>query len=571
VFRENNAHLQMSMFNSISSLPENELTLLEESWANTFYHEFFCRLDESSFAGLYSDSPSRPNVPINILMALEVLKAGFGWSDEEMMHAFYFNLQVRYALGLHELGEGHFDIRTIYNFRQRLGQHMQDTGEDLIAQAFEQVTDEQMAAFALKTNRARMDSTFVASNIREMSRLQLLVEVMQRVHRMVSEIDGVRYADEFAPYLKGSSGQYVYRVRSEEGAGHIQRLGEVMHRLVHELATTYGNEPTYQVLTRVFHEHFILEEGGLRSRRGGEFPSPTVQSPDDLEASFRRKRGRGYRGFVVNVSETCEPDNDMQLIVEVQTEANVTDDPTLLTAALPALQERLDMQELYTDGGYNSRATVQLASELDIDHVQTAIRGHSSQGLGLEAFAIETTTDGLPTDITCPHGQRVSVKVNDNQRYGAHFDAKQCEICPHRESCPTRPLKRKPLRALYFSQHDQEIARRRQRIRHDKQQGRNLRAAVESTVAAIKRPFRRDKLPVRGLRRMAAMMIASASMVNIRRIHRHQVAEGPQGIQSPAAVRALSAKALSFLLLFRQLRQGLHLLCTRHLCPAPIM
>ena len=571
MFRENKAHLQMSMFNSISSLPENELTLLEESWANTFYHEFFCRLDESPFAALYSDLPSRPNVPINIVMALEVLKAGFGWSDEEMMQAFYFNLQVRYALGLHELGEGHFDVRTVYNFRQRLSQHMQNTGEDLIGQAFRRVTDEQLEAFALQTNRVRMDSTFVASNIREMSRLQLLVEVIQRVHRMVSEIDGVRYADEFAPYLKGSSGQYVYRVRSEEGASHIQRVGEVMHRLVHELAPTYGDEPTYQVLTRVFGEHFILAEGGLRPRQGEEFPSPTVQSPDDLEASYRRKRGRGYRGFVVNVSETCEPDNDLQLIVEVQTEANVTDDPTLLTAALPALQERLDMQELNTDGGYNSRATAQLARELGIDHVQTAIRGHPGRGLGLDAFEIETKPDDLPNAITCPQGQRVSVVAAKPKRYLAHFDAKQCETCPRRESCPTRPRKRKPVRALYFNQHEQEIARRRRRIRHDRQQGRNLRAAVESTVAAIKRPFRQGKVPVRGLRRVAAMMIASASMVNIRRIHRYQVAEGPLGTQSPAAVRALSAQGPSLLLLFRQLRQRLYLLCTRHLYPAPIM
>jgi hypothetical protein len=41
------------------------------------------------------------------------------------------------------LGEGYFDLRTLYYFRERLARHMQATGENLRQQAFEQVTDEQ--------------------------------------------------------------------------------------------------------------------------------------------------------------------------------------------------------------------------------------------------------------------------------------------------------------------------------------------------------------------------------------------------------------------------------------------
>jgi hypothetical protein len=31
-----------------------------------------------------SDLPSRPNVPVNVLIGLDALKAGYGWSDEEL-------------------------------------------------------------------------------------------------------------------------------------------------------------------------------------------------------------------------------------------------------------------------------------------------------------------------------------------------------------------------------------------------------------------------------------------------------------------------------------------------------
>ena len=71
------------MFGSSMQMSEKRRRRLEESWAATFYEDFFCRVDETIFAGLYSDQPSRPNVPVNVLVAFEVLKAGHGWSDEQ--------------------------------------------------------------------------------------------------------------------------------------------------------------------------------------------------------------------------------------------------------------------------------------------------------------------------------------------------------------------------------------------------------------------------------------------------------------------------------------------------------
>ena len=37
---------------------------------------------------------------MNVLVGLETLKAGYGWSDEELYDHFVFDLQVRYALGI---------------------------------------------------------------------------------------------------------------------------------------------------------------------------------------------------------------------------------------------------------------------------------------------------------------------------------------------------------------------------------------------------------------------------------------------------------------------------------------
>ena len=187
MFRKNDSHLQAPLFSSLDELPPKQQKRLEASWAGAFYHAFFRQIDEAPFAVLYAEEDSRPNVPVNVLVGLEVLKAGNGWTDEEMYDAFCYDLQVRYALGYRSLAEGHFELRTVYNFRRRLSQHMQRSGENLIGKVFEDVTDKQLQALEVKTGKWRMDSTQVASNIQNGSRLQLLVEVLQRVHRMLSE------------------------------------------------------------------------------------------------------------------------------------------------------------------------------------------------------------------------------------------------------------------------------------------------------------------------------------------------------------------------------------------------
>jgi len=80
MLRKNTKHQQPALISAISDLPEKQRKRLENSWAGTFYREFFCRIDESAFAVLYSEVDSRPNVPVG----LEALKAGFGWSDQEL-------------------------------------------------------------------------------------------------------------------------------------------------------------------------------------------------------------------------------------------------------------------------------------------------------------------------------------------------------------------------------------------------------------------------------------------------------------------------------------------------------
>ena len=526
MFKKNTRHQQIPLTSHVDELPEKLRKRLENSWSGVFYREIYSRIDETAFAVLYADIPSRPNVAVNTLVGLEFLKAGNGWTDEELYDNFCYDIQVRYALGYRQLGEGDFDLRTLYYFRERLSRYMQETGINLLDQAFEKVTDQQLAAYQVKTGKQRMDSVQVSSNIRQMGRVQLLVEVLQRVERMLNEADQQRYAEAFGPYLKGHAGHYVYRMKGEEVGSHLQRIGAFMQQLVRELKPGYAHQAVYQMLERVFGEHFRTEQSEVKAIPNAELSAACLQSPDDLEATYREKRGIGYQGYVANVTETCEPQNPLQLITKVQLAPNNTDDDQFLAEALPNLKERGALTEMYTDGGYGGKQSDPVLAEQGVTLTQSAIRGRNPDPdkPHLADFEIQFGERGKPNQVTCPAGQQVSVHTTHQQKsYVACFDLTVCQDCPllKEGKCLAQPGKRDERLRLRFTQTEAQSSQRRRRSQENKSEAGNLRAAVEATVRSVKLPFPEAQLPVRGKFRVACMLIGSVAVANVRRIQRY--------------------------------------------------
>lgn len=555
MFKPNTKHLQPAIITAASELPEKQQKRLKSSWADTFYQEFFRRLDEEPFSVLYSKKASRPNVPVNVLVGLEALKAGFGWSDQELYERFCYDLQVRYALGYDRLGDGDFEIRTLYYFRERLSQYNAEHGINLLEKAFEQVTDTQLAALKVRTGIQRMDSTQIASNIVSASRLQLLVEGVQRVERSLSASDKSRLAELLEPYTRDSSGHYTYRVKGKEAVQeHLERLGKAIYVLLQELRDDYGDESAYQVLTRLFSDNFNLIANDVKAKENIELTSACLQSVDDLEASYRTKAQKHYKGYVANITETCDPENEVQLITKVQVAPNNVDDTQLLDEALPELKERTDLDTLYTDGGYGSPETDDEMRERNVVQIQTAIRGRkpSAEKLHLSDFEIKQTEAGKPTQITCPNGQSVQVQSGSQKKgFVAHFESVNCQTCPFAAACPTQPGKRDPRRHLRFTQATVNVSQRRRRSQIYQKEGRNLRAAVEATVRQVKHPFPAGKLPVRGQFRVTCMILGSAMMGNIRRIQQYMTRKSKQNNGNTSARAPESAPSSSFCLFSR--------------------
>jgi hypothetical protein len=530
MFRKNQRHLQPALISNINDLPAKLRQRLEASWAGTFRREFFSRLQEDAFAVLYAAVDSRPNVPVNVLVSLDTLKGGFGWSDEELYDQFCYDLQVRYAVGYDNLGDGQFELRTLYNFRRRVSEYNQAQGVNLLQVAFADITDQQITTFRVQTGQQRMDSTQIASNMLDMSRLQLLVEAVRRFQRLLTAAEQAHYAELLAPYLAGSASHYVYQVKGRAATdAHLLVVGQVLDRLLHELAQPYGQEPVYQVIQRLFADNFRRAAEGVQPKANAEISAGCLQSLDDQEASYRRKDAQDYKGYVANLSETCDPANPVQLITNVQVAPNNVDDAVLLCEAVPAIKARMALDTLYTDGGYGSPEADAVLQAQQVTLTQSGLRGKkpAADKLSLADHAIEPDETGRPLHLTCAGGQSVPVSPARSTGFVAYFDPAQCAACPFHtaDRCRAQPGQRDRRFRLNFTQQEVYWAQRRRRYRTLLRDGPNLRAAVEATIRSVKHPFPAGQVPVRGRFRVLGLLIASAAMTNIRRLQRYSAVQ----------------------------------------------
>ena len=524
MFRRNEEHRQQSFFSGEQLLPAKLRDKLLTSWAETFYQEVYCRIEEAIFAPLYSDKASRPNAPVNVLMGLEILKSGFGWSDEELHEQACFNLQVRHALGLHDLRIEVFTLRTLYNFRRRVREYAEETGVNLIQKVFQQVTDAQLETVALATGWQRMDSTQVLSDLAQMTRLELLVAVLQAVHRQLPESAQDQWAERWALYLEGRPHQVCYKIPTGEMEGHLVTIGEELCAVEADLAQQAPESEVVALIRRVLEEQYVQEpNGALTLRPPEEVSASSLQSPHDPDATYRVKGGERYRGgYVVNVSETANPENPIQMITDLQVEPNQADDAMFMEQSLDDQVARgIEVNRVTTDGGYTGPQGKAACEKHDVELRATRMRGGRSAAdkWGWEEYTWEVNDEGTPVGVTCPQGCRAALLPGQAEgRFIARLDAECCGECPFfGNRCRVQDRSRIGP-TLYVAKRTIKVAQQRQQLHPE---DTPLRVVIESTIRSLKQPFPTSKLPVRGLIRSRMVIYPAAMMVNLRRLHRY--------------------------------------------------
>jgi hypothetical protein len=352
-----------------------------------------------------------------------------------------------------------------------------------------------------------------ASNIRNYSRLQLLIEMIIRIYRVLSDEDKQRFQDKFQAYIVKTSGQYIYRLKASDLPHELEKMGQLFHWIYKKLYPNYAQYDIFQTFERVLNEHFTVVKEKITVKDSEQLSSSNVQSPDDLDATFRDKNGKKSKGQSINVTETAHTDNDINLITDVAVNANNKDDSKILNERIDQIKKKTpDLDELHFDAAFASSDNDKKFDEHSIASIQTAIRGRQPA----VSINIEQTTNDEYL-VSCPLQTVKSQQTR--KRFKAQFDLNVCQGCSYQSQCPAIAMKK--YQVFYFTHKNYLIRKRQNRINEIPYERRKLRNNVEATVNEFTCKLPRKKLKVRGAFKTAVFAYSVAISINFGRIYRY--------------------------------------------------
>ena len=531
MFRENHRHEQGNFFNTVGQLPRGVKKMMDKSWAPGFRDLVFKKIDERRYAELYSDVDSRPNFPVNVWVGLEVIKGMFDYTDAELLEQFHFNLLTAYALGLENLGEVTLSERTLYYNRKRLLEYEAQTGRNLLEEEFQAMAENTLEELGINTKTQRMDSSFVGSFIKQMSRLELIVKVLQNFYRDLDGKEQARWNPLVKEYVETEARHIAYYLKSVEVGDYLQRVGA----LLFELHQIYADNKqisalrSYEHIGRVLLEQFNIVEGGkeirVEAKPSREISARSLQNPADDTATCRTKDGRTYKGGMFNVAETCAPENKVQLLTDVCVEQNVVADDDFLAERLRGIKERTGVEEMVTDANYTGEHSEKVCREETVAIIPTEVKGRKEQAdrLSLRDFHFDVKSIASCLEGCSPIEQ---VHKPESGRHVVRFAKAICGACPRVSECPVRC--RKHFYSLAFSDRQALLAQRRQQLSQEDYRSKcRLRPAIEGTISQFKQKMRNGKLRIRGLARIRNSIILMAIGINFGRVWAYLLETNP--------------------------------------------
>lgn len=380
MFKKTNSGVQISLFNSTKELLSEKSKKKfndPKAWHNLFRNNVLSGINEDHFRPLFNQVQGAPNSSIKLLIGMMIIKESLQCSDKQLFEQCEFNLLVRSALGLINIDDPLPVESTYYLLRKRIYLYYRQTGEDLFAKVFQGITSSQIKKFEVNGSAIRMDSKLIGSNIAWYSRYEL-------IHQSINQFFKALASEELQKKMKQKELVALKELLDEEGHTVVYRSSktelnqrmESFGPLIYKLLKIFKRNPYYEALSRVFKEQYKSGDGQIKVRDKEEIPADSVQSPNDLDCSYRDKDGQRVKGYTINITETCSA-NQLNLITDVKTEKVNTPDTSFLIDAVKGTNTVTgqSIDKIHADGAYYSSANNDFCTRNDIDMVLTGMQG----------------------------------------------------------------------------------------------------------------------------------------------------------------------------------------------------
>jgi hypothetical protein len=491
---------QMAIHDSLYNLTEREMKHLMSSWAETFSKKIFPFIEEDRFNVLYSDNPaSRPNNPVNVYFGLLILRDIFNQSDEEALNSLMFDIRYQHALHTTSFPEQPVSKNSLTNFRAAVYKYNQEYGVDLIQKEIEAHAQAFSKLLNIEGKNIRMDSLTISSSCRKLSRLEIIYSTVARLIKVIDK--NTTLPENFKPYQDESHyNDTIYRARDKDLNSKIKKVlkdGLKLYLLYKNKEMSKTEE--FKLLARM-----LKEQKGKSSKN---ISPNSLQNPTDPDATYRKKGKKKHIGYTANLVEKFDDKNRM--ITGYDLQKNTYSDQKFAEDTIKKLEDTTAL----VDGAYFSEEINKKAKARGIKMVPTNLIG-GGKNSNCDKFEIDEKEHLVKK---CPSGHKpINSKFKEGS-YRAHFNKKHCNNCPFRKDCPVIEQKNN-----YLFKVSERTLHRCQFITKmgtpEYQELASKRAGIEAIPSILRRRYKIDHLPVRGLVRVKVYLGFKISAINCKRL-----------------------------------------------------
>jgi len=534
--------LQSRLFDPFDPvLTEKTRARLLDDWPGVFRHVILELMPVNILGGHYSPDMGRPTKELYSMAGLIFMMEFFNWKKPEALNAYSFHMDVHYALNMepvtHDLA-----IRTLERFIVFFEE------DDLAKQIMHDVTIKLAELLEINIDKQRLDSTHIFSDMASFGRTRLMGVAIKRFLTQVLRHDPRAY-EALPEALRKRYSPSVHQMFGDTGKDKEsrrllrQQVAEDMHFLIGHFADTapLNNGTCYKAMERIFYEQCDVHEDKVTVKK--KVGSRVMQNPSDADATYDGHKGPGYQ---VQLAETCDPDNEVQIITAALPQTAAEPDTEAVEPVLDTLEEsNLLPQELFVDTGYASDENVQKAESRGVELVGPVPGGAGSVSedeLTIDDFNIDQTTEQV---VCCPAGHAPISSDHDPQtgKTRTVMPDSACGPCEYSDQCPV--TKKRNGYQLDHTAKQRRLASRRCEEATDVFRERyKIRGGIESTNSRLKRRTGMGRLRVRGSPRVFHAIYLKVAGWNILRAS--VCAKMREIVYQRANMAALRAYCISF-------------------------
>jgi transposase len=483
----------------------------------------------------------QPGLPPWQLALVTILQFRENLADRQAAEAVRARIDWKYLLSL-ELTDPGFDFSVLSAFRDRL---LAGRAEALLLDKLL----ERCQALGLLTARGqqRTDSTHVLAAIRVLNRLELVAETLRAALNALATVapDWLQAITPLAWYERYSRRIEESRLPKAKAAreAYAHMVGADGFLLLDALDSPDAPEglralPRIEALRRTWQRHYErtaqapassgeAPKYAVRFKASRELPPAAegIESPYDVEARYRHKRDTQWTGYMVHVSETCEP-TAPHLLTHVHTTPATVHEAQCTEPIQQALIDKdVPPDEHFVDAAY-------ISSELLVhsrDDQGIILRGPTRPSQGWQtqvegAYTVEQfAVDWDQQQVRCPQDHRSIAWWEHGGGQGSRpiiveFDKHVCGPCPVRTFCTRAKHRGRRLRLPPRDQYEALQAAQTWSASEEGQQLYKRRAGVEGTLSQGVRAFGLRRTRYGGLAKTHLQHVAIAAAINIDRI-----------------------------------------------------